>query len=125
MIEQANVNPAVAGPTANRLVPGYLFTPFGWAGHYLAAMVDSEPGLWVHIFELDRPRMHLIALALAHLDCELTPELASFFLLARLGARCPTSRAGSFAYRHQTGSVASAVRCVEPAELSTPRTAAR
>jgi hypothetical protein len=83
MIEQANVNPVVAGPTANRLVPGYLFTPFGWAGQKLAAMTGPpEAGLLAQLFELDRKRMHLVALALAHLDCELTPELASFFLRA-------------------------------------------
>jgi hypothetical protein len=41
-----------------------------------------EAGLLAQLFELDRKRMHLVALALAHLDCELTPELASFFLRA-------------------------------------------
>ena len=49
------------------LVPGYLFTPFGWAARPLAMMIQSEPGLLTHVFELDRPRMHVIALALAHL----------------------------------------------------------
>ncbi len=67
------------------LVPGYLLTPFGWAAKPLAAIVESEPDLLRHIFELDRPRMHVIALALAHLDDNPTPHLAP--ILFRASAR--------------------------------------
>ncbi len=66
----------VALTQTKALVPGYLLTPFGWAAKPLAAIVQSEPELLRHIFELDRPRMHVIALALAHLDDNLTPHLA-------------------------------------------------
>jgi hypothetical protein len=59
------------------LVPGYLVTPFGWAAQQLAAMIRSEPGLLTHVFELDRPRMHVIALALAHLDESPASDLAT------------------------------------------------
>ena len=52
---------AVALAQTKPLVPGYLFTPFGWAAQPLAAMIQSEPGLLTHVFELDRPRMHVIA----------------------------------------------------------------
>ena len=62
------------------LVPGYLLTPFGWAAKPLAAIVESEPELLRHIFELDRPRMHVIALALAHLDDNPAPHLAPVVL---------------------------------------------
>jgi hypothetical protein len=59
------------------LVPGYLVTPFGWAAQPLAAMIQSEPGLLTHVFELDRLRMHVIALALAHLGESPAPDLAT------------------------------------------------
>jgi len=59
------------------LVPGYLVTPFGWAAQPLAAMIQSEPGLLTYLFELDRPRMHVIALALAHLDESPASDLAT------------------------------------------------
>ena len=59
------------------LAPGYLLTPFGWAAKPLAAIIQSDPALLRHIFELDRPRMHVIALALAHLDDNPTPHLAA------------------------------------------------
>jgi hypothetical protein len=59
---------AVALAQTKPLVPGYLVTPFGWAAQPLVAMVQAEPGLLMHMFELDRMRMHVIALALAHLD---------------------------------------------------------
>ncbi len=58
------------------LVPGYLLTPFGWAANPLAAMIQSDPGLLKHMFELDRPRMHVIALALAQLDDNPAQRLA-------------------------------------------------
>jgi hypothetical protein len=53
---------------AKPLAPGYLLTPFGWATRPLAALVQADPELLTHVFELDRVRMHVIALALAHLD---------------------------------------------------------
>lgn len=45
------------------LTPGYLLTPLRWAAGPLVAMIQAEPGLLIDVFELDRTRMHLIALA--------------------------------------------------------------
>jgi hypothetical protein len=64
------------------LAPGYLLTPFGWAAKPLAAIVQSEPGLLTQVFELDRPRMHVIALALAYLDDNPAPHLAPILFRA-------------------------------------------
>ena len=61
--------PLTTAPAQTKpLAPGYLFTPFGWAAQPLAQIILSEPRLLTHVFELDRPRMHVVALALAHLD---------------------------------------------------------
>ena len=57
-------------------MPGYLLTPFGWAAQPLTAMIVAEPALLPDLLALDRPRMHVIALALAHLDREVPPGLA-------------------------------------------------
>jgi hypothetical protein len=48
--------------------PGFLLAPFGWAAEPLAAMVQTKPSLLADLFTISRPRMHLMALALAHLD---------------------------------------------------------
>jgi len=47
-------------------VPGYLMTPFGWAAKPLAIMLETDPSLYTALFTLNRQRMHLVALALAH-----------------------------------------------------------
>ncbi len=65
--------------------PGFLLTPFGWAAEPLAAMARAEPAFLAHLLELGRPRMHVIALALAHVEDEMTPLFALF--LARASAR--------------------------------------
>jgi hypothetical protein len=59
---------------AARTKPGHLLAPFGWAADSLAAMVKVEPKLLIHLFELEQARMHLIALAFAHLN-EIPPAL--------------------------------------------------
>ena len=59
---------AVAFAQTKPLVPGYLVTPFGWAAQPLAELIQADPELLTHVFELDRVRMHVVALALAHLD---------------------------------------------------------
>jgi hypothetical protein len=56
--------------------PGYLLEPFGWAAHHVGAMISSEPQLLPYILQIDRARMHLIALTLAHLDAHSAPQLA-------------------------------------------------
>src|SRR5271166_6141031 len=64
-----HVNDLVSTETAGRqLSPGFLLAPFGWAAEPLAAIVHAEPSLVADLFGISRPRMHLIALALAHLD---------------------------------------------------------
>jgi hypothetical protein len=40
----------------------------------------ADPALLPHIFQLDRPRMHVIALALALLDSEAAPEVGPVLL---------------------------------------------
>jgi hypothetical protein len=45
-------------------------------------MVAAEPSLLPHLFELDQPRMHLIALALAHLDAQALPEFGTALVRA-------------------------------------------
>jgi hypothetical protein len=55
--------------------PGYLLTPFGWAAQLVTKMIMADPALLPHIFQLDRPRMHVIALALANLDSKAVPEI--------------------------------------------------
>ena len=74
----------VALTQTKALLPGHLLTPFGWAAKPLAAIIQSDPALLRHIFELDRPRMHVIALALAHLDDSPAPHLAPILFHASI-----------------------------------------
>jgi hypothetical protein len=59
-------------------------------------MVEAEPTLLFHLIELDRARMHLIVLALAHLN-EFSPDIGVFLangsvraVSERILGRCPT-----------------------------------
>jgi hypothetical protein len=45
---------------------GHLLAPFRWAAQPLATIIQSKPNLLNQLFELDRRRMHVIALGLAH-----------------------------------------------------------
>jgi hypothetical protein len=56
-------------------LPGFLLSPFGWAAEPLAVMVNAERTLLADLFEMSQPRMHLIALALAHLQPPHPPEI--------------------------------------------------
>jgi hypothetical protein len=63
MVDEPGSNLPSAVPTAKRLVPGYLFTPFGWAGQKLAAMPGPpEAGLLAQLFELDESACILLLL---------------------------------------------------------------
>jgi hypothetical protein len=62
-----------------QIKPGHLLAPFGWAADALATMVKAEPKLLIHLFELDSARMHLIALAFAHIT-DVPPEILLLLL---------------------------------------------
>src|SRR5271165_6373755 len=70
--------PAVtAGPPRP---PGFLLAPFGWAAEPLAALVHAEPSLLTDLFAISRPRMHLIALGLAHLNPPVPADIGPLLL---------------------------------------------
>ena len=105
--------PSTVALTQTRaLVTGYLLTPLGWAAKPLAAIIQTDPALVMQLFELDRPRMHVIALALAHLDDNPTPHLAP--VLFRGSAREVLQRVAGQAHVGFKG----VLRCLPSAVLS-------
>src|SRR5450756_2152868 len=60
--------------------PGFLLEPLGWVQGRLTKAIEGEPTLVELLFELDQVRMHLTALALAHMTGEVTPDLAVILL---------------------------------------------
>jgi len=66
-------------------LPGFLLSPFGWASEPVAAMAQAEPRFLAHLFEMSRARMHLLALALAHLESSPPRQFAEFLARESLG----------------------------------------
>jgi len=60
--------------------PGFLLEPLGWVQDRLRQAIAVEPRLVELLFDLDHARMHLIALALAHMSDDVTPDLALILL---------------------------------------------
>src|SRR5450759_4723342 len=60
--------------------PGFLLEPLGWVQDRLTKAIEGEPTLVELLFDLDQSRMHLTALALAHMTGEVTPDLALILL---------------------------------------------
>jgi len=72
-------------PGANNTIgkwrrPGFLLEPLGWVQDRLRQAIAVEPRLVELLFDLDHTRMHLIALALAHMNGDVTPDLALILL---------------------------------------------
>jgi hypothetical protein len=79
---------------ARHIQPGHLLEPFGWAADALIGIVTAKPHLLVDLLAIDCQRMHLIALALANLESEITPELAEMLMRGSVRAvmeHIPTS----------------------------------
>src|SRR5665213_3980322 len=60
--------------------PGFLVEPLGWVKDRLTNAFEADPTLVALLFGLDQFRMHLMALALAHMTGEVTPDLALMLL---------------------------------------------
>jgi hypothetical protein len=81
----SDVQSALCNKHAIGRSPGFLLRPFGWAAEPLAALVYAEPSLLGDLFEMSQSRMHLIALAMAHLEPPIPSAIGS--LLAHGSAR--------------------------------------
>jgi hypothetical protein len=57
-----------------------LQQPLGWVQDRLSQAIAVEPRLVELLFDLDHARMHLTALALAHMSGDVTPDLALILL---------------------------------------------
>jgi hypothetical protein len=97
MTEQLPCGSTATAPARSQLFPGHLLTPLGWAATPLASVVSAYPTLLADLFGMSRQRMHLIALALAHLEAPSSPDIASLLIrgsspqvLQRVLGRCPT-----------------------------------
>src|SRR5664279_2692892 len=60
--------------------PGFLLEPLGWVQDRLSQAIEVEPRLVELLFDLDHAKMHLIAIALAHMSGDVTPDLALILL---------------------------------------------
>jgi hypothetical protein len=58
----------------------FLLSPFSWAADSMALLADLDPTVCVELWKIGRTRMHMMALVLAHLEDEPTPELGRFLL---------------------------------------------
>jgi hypothetical protein len=82
-------------------IPGHLLAPFRWAAQTVATIVQLQPNLLQHLFAIDRPRMHVIGLGLAHVPDHLAHQLASILFTAPIReavhavlGRCPAGILG-------------------------------
>jgi integrase len=60
--------------------PGFLLEPLGWVQDRLRQAIEVEPRLVELLFDLDHARMHLTAIALAHMNDDVTPNVALILL---------------------------------------------
>jgi hypothetical protein len=72
--------PVSSEHTAERIRPDFLFEPFEWAADALTSIIIARPNLLPDLISIDCKRMHLIALALAHLNNEVTPDIGEVLI---------------------------------------------
>jgi hypothetical protein len=75
----------MTNPVATRTIgkcrrPGFLVEPLGWVQARLSQAIAAEPTLIEGLFNLDLARMHLMALALAHMSGDVPPDVALILL---------------------------------------------
>jgi hypothetical protein len=75
----------VDAAAVSRTGSGPVLAPFCWAADPLALLADGDPALLLDLLKLGRVRMHLIALALAHMETKLKPELGPILLHGSAG----------------------------------------
>jgi hypothetical protein len=64
----------------NKIAPGFLLAPLDWVIERPEKAIETEPTLLGPLFDLGQTRMHLAALALAHLNQAVSLDLALLLL---------------------------------------------
>ena len=72
---------ALAEAGTPETLPGYLLAPLDWAAAPLLTMLRADEASTMQVLQIGRPRMHLIALALAHCDGSKQPPTGAELLL--------------------------------------------
>ena len=57
-----------------------LLSPLKWAAKSVASLVDLDPAICVELCKIEHAQMHVVALVLAHLEVNPTPELGRLLL---------------------------------------------
>jgi hypothetical protein len=101
MASKSAVGSTPALERRNQLIPGHLLGPFRWAVQPLASIIQCQPTLLNHLFAIDRPRMHVIALGLAHITDSQAAKAAQVLFTAPIReavhsalGRCPAGLPG-------------------------------
>lgn len=71
------------GSKLRLFAPGILFDRLGWIVDWLEDVIQSDPALLTDVYSLTSQRVHLIGLALAHIDAAKQREIASLLLRGR------------------------------------------
>jgi hypothetical protein len=72
--------PSAKGPAIQWSTDCFLLKPLGWVADRLAPAIDNDLGLMRQLITIDRAKMHLVALALAHMRDRITAETGVFLL---------------------------------------------
>lgn len=72
------------GSKLRLFAPGILFDRLGWIVDWLEDVIQSDPALLTDVYSLTSQRVHLIGLALAHIDAAKRREMASLLLRGRM-----------------------------------------
>lgn len=75
MADEAPVNRQRRSP-----VSPFLLSPFKWAADSVASLADLDPAICVELCKIGRTRTHVVALVLAHLEIDPTPEQGRLLL---------------------------------------------
>jgi hypothetical protein len=91
----------MASQLSSRSKSGHLLAPFRWAAEPLTTIIQTQPNLLNQLFVIDRPRMHIVGLGLAHLSDDRANQLATILFTAPLReavhavlGRCPAGLRG-------------------------------
>lgn len=78
--EDLKAHEAPANSQRRNPVSPFLLSPFKWAADSVASLAGLDPALCVELCKIGPTRMHVVALVLAHLEIDPTPELGRLLL---------------------------------------------
>jgi hypothetical protein len=90
-LKMTEINPKLTANSSTKWPLGFLLDPFGWAAPKVVDMLRQQPEYFPDLLHVSQARMHLLGIALAHVQNASSPDMVQLLFRGKANAILDTT----------------------------------